>query len=400
MLEQVRCPILTTVKHEKEIFARRQYHGIVSSSRAVSSFHLEQGAFSVEMTKAGHVENKRAMKYKIEEQVAPTDDWVYLRNGIARNVALDGIIREGKTSEHFRCAIKNESFEADLSFIDHMDDLEGMHGEPTFPCKTVQCQLKDNVSIDISGHGLDRIPACIENLTKLKRMYLNNNQIKKIDGLDNLARLNTLTMNRNHVTRIEGIENLGNLKVLDLGNNLIFKIEGLDGLENLEDLYLENNIISRMENLDDLKKLKQLGLYTNRIEKMEGLDSLENLEQLNLRDNRIEEIDGLGNLTNLEKLWLRDNHIEKIEGFDGLENLREIVLSGNRIKVLEGNLNDLGNLKNFWLSDNLIDKIGDIKLPPGPKSTLTVVATGNNIPTEECTKSKERLFKRGVILKC
>lgn len=63
-------------------------------------------------------------------------------------------------------------------------------------------------------------------------VYLNlfSNRIKKIKCLEKLVNLNTLILSFNEIEQIEGLPVDGkSLKRLDLNHNFIRRIEGLDG---------------------------------------------------------------------------------------------------------------------------------------------------------------------------
>ena len=82
----------------------------------------------------------------------------------------------------------------------------------------------------------ERIRA-IENLekcTKLKRLLLRRNVIKKIENISHLTQLKELELYDNQLKKIEGLETLENLDTLDLSYNLIKKVEGLENLKILE----------------------------------------------------------------------------------------------------------------------------------------------------------------------
>ena len=85
----------------------------------------------------------------------------------------------------------------------------------------------------------------IENIEDIKGMEdffedieeidLSNNRIKKIKGLENLRKLKKIYLKNNYIERIEGIENLTNLEFLDLSGNINIQ-EIPDILNNLPNL--------------------------------------------------------------------------------------------------------------------------------------------------------------------
>ena len=70
----------------------------------------------------------------------------------------------------------------------------------------------------------------MENLTNLKYLYLNNNEIEDISPLKNLVSIEYLGLHYNKIKDVEVLKNLINLKVLGISKN---KINDLSKLSNL-----------------------------------------------------------------------------------------------------------------------------------------------------------------------
>jgi Leucine-rich repeat (LRR) protein len=101
---------------------------------------------------------------------------------------------------------------------------------------------------------------------------------------------------------------------LYVSNNLIEKIEGLDNLFNLKKLELSNNKISNLEGLDSLLELQELYLDNNNIERLEGLDYLKKLIILHVGRNKISKfrIEYIKNQTTLNFLYLNENPLDQL----------------------------------------------------------------------------------------
>jgi Leucine-rich repeat (LRR) protein len=105
------------------------------------------------------------------------------------------------------------------------------------------CDMRNKDCINI-----DKIPAGIENLSKLKELYLVMNNIKSLT---------------------DEINDLNNLKVLDLSNNASINIDNLSN-ESIETLNLNECYLSSLPKfLYKMKNLKTLGLEGNNIGKSE-----------------------------------------------------------------------------------------------------------------------------------
>lgn len=88
----------------------------------------------------------------------------------------------------------------------------------------------------------------LENLTKLKSLFLHNNQLTKIEGLDTLTNLEELRLTSNKITQISGLTKLAQLKTLEMGaNQLTGGVQNLAPLANLAILSLGSNKLTAAE---------------------------------------------------------------------------------------------------------------------------------------------------------
>ena len=177
-------------------------------------------------------------------------------------------------------------------------------------------EFDENIEkIDLSYKNLIEIPKGLDQFKQLKQLYLNNNQITKIENLDNNIDLTDLNLNNNKITKIENLDKLVNLQTLFLSLNKITKIENIDKNINLQELYLYDNQINKIENLDKNINLKILYLQNNQINKIENLDNLINLIDLYLSNNKISKIENIHHLDKLKYFRLFDE--------DQNENIKE-----------------------------------------------------------------------------
>lgn len=150
-------------------------------------------------------------------------------------------------------------------------------------------------------------------------LSLINQGISEIEGLDKMLILEHLWLNENLIETIKGLDKLGrSLKELYLGNNRIKRLRGLDALVNLEKLWLDENRIESIGEsggsaaLNNLVRLKELNLASNRIEAIGmSLDGLISLEELNIANNKIgnfKEVLNLNRLPNLRICTFQDPH--------------------------------------------------------------------------------------------
>ncbi len=120
------------------------------------------------------------------------------------------------------------------------------------------------------------------------KIYLNNHNIQEITDLDmnndKLKEVKELDLSNNHISDLKGIEKFSNIRILKLNNNRLRKIEGIDSLKSLEKLFLRNNRIKEIKNFKKFSNLKLLDLSDNPTitEIPDVLNELPNLETVKL----------------------------------------------------------------------------------------------------------------------
>ena len=177
-----------------------------------------------------------------------------------------------------------------------------------------------------------------------------------------------------HFRGFHSIENLDeyiNVCALFLENNLITHISGLDSLKKLRDLYLHSNRIEKIQNLDCLANLVTLNLSNNSITVIEGLGSLTKLETLNLSDNRL-------------------THPNQLVGLTECKSLRSIDLTKNNIVYTDKLLDifiQMTNLACLYLKQNpLVNDFPDYR-----KRLTCVVKTLQQLDDRSVTADDRRL---------
>ena len=88
-------------------------------------------------------------------------------------------------------------------------------------------------------------------------LSLNNNQIEDIENLDHLN-IEELFLADNNIKIITGLDNLALLRRLDLSKNEISKCHGLESIDRLKFLFLCHNKISKVNELSKIENLQEL----------------------------------------------------------------------------------------------------------------------------------------------
>lgn len=115
--------------------------------------------------------------------------------------------------------------------------------------------------------------------------------VAKHENLEHyLRRLTHLTLSgdaRKAVRRIANLHHCPNLRVLYLYDNDIGVIEGLESVPQLTHVHLQNNQFEKLERLDCLPLLEKLYVEGNRIARLEGLHSCCFLQELHLSNQQL-----------------------------------------------------------------------------------------------------------------
>ena len=113
---------------------------------------------------------------------------------------------------------------------------------------------------------------CFEELTNLKLLYLQGNQIAKIEGLESNSNLQRLNLSRNLISRLEGLQACGRLEELDLGYQTV----------DVPFLLEEQSIITIS------RPLRKLKLNSCNLLEIAHLQFCDSVDELDLSDNQIE----------------------------------------------------------------------------------------------------------------
>ena len=116
----------------------------------------------------------------------------------------------------------------------------------------------------------------MDSLTSLTGLYLSDNQIATLEGLDHLTSLRRLNLSGNQLIKLEGLEHLTSLTELDLSGNQISNLEELKDLTQLQELDVSGNDIQSVDDIKPLslilgQRLKDLKIHNNPFVELSGL---------------------------------------------------------------------------------------------------------------------------------
>jgi len=139
----------------------------------------------------------------------------------------------------------------------------------------------------LSYTELTEVPKELENLTQLRKLYLWNNKLTDVKGLEKFTKLERLNLSGNQLTELpKGLEKLTQLRSLHLGSNKLTDVKDLEKLTQLTTLSLNANKLTDVpKELAKLTQLRKLELHNNKLTSLKGLENLTQLTILELRDN-------------------------------------------------------------------------------------------------------------------
>ena len=170
----------------------------------------------------------------------------------------------------------------------------------------------------------------LANLTKLQFLLARSCYIADISALVKLKNLEILNLENNYnIEDISSLKNLSKLRFLVLEGNQIKDLSPLSNLFNLNYLTLSGNLISDISPLAKLNALEVLLLNRNQIKNIDALREMDYLSKLELGNNQIQDISSLKGLKQLKTLSLGNNEISNIDAIKGIKSLETLTLGGN-----------------------------------------------------------------------
>lgn len=138
----------------------------------------------------------------------------------------------------------------------------------------------------------------ILNLPEVEKLFLQDNAITSLEGLQMLPKLQILNANNNTINIVNGLNMCINLRILDLSENQIFQIEppnSFKNLLNLEYLDISSNMLKNLPNLIWNRNLIYLNIsnnfFTDSIwDEIETSLPMETIRELDIHNNELSAI--------------------------------------------------------------------------------------------------------------
>ena len=223
--------------------------------------------------------------------------------------------------------------------------------------RTKKSSKEKNLTLD--NCRLKSIPEEVRGFVKLRNLSLFNNQINELpDFISDLKHLISLNLSNNEIIIFpENLKGNTYVKYLYLKENKVNHLVGLETMVNLEKLYLSSNkLLSLGVDFSNLLKLKEVDVSNNLITKFPKSLLIDSIKILNISNNEIKSIPSeIKQLKKITKLDISNNNISELpDEICELSELRELNLSGNKISILPKGFNKLKKLTKLTIAGNPI----------------------------------------------
>lgn len=221
--------------------------------------------------------------------------------------------------------------------------------------------------LNFKGNLIDEIEGGAFGRTKLRGLFLTDNQLKSLDFVSSLPEtLTEFVASGNCIASIsnDAFSKLSRLLYLNLDGNEIKALRSgvFQGLESLRSLTLTSNNITTIElfALRGLTSLETLDLHRNSIRDLRKgtFAELTALKELNLAYNNIAEATFADLPSSVDFLYLDYNEIHVLEEGNFVQAPRfTLSLTGNRISNITRGAFNLPVLRDLYLNKNLLTTI-------------------------------------------
>ena len=265
--------------------------------------------------------------------------------------------------------------------------------------------LSSLVELDLSKNKIRYIPNNIQFLTFLEVLRISNNQLLEIpEELGVLTRLKKLFLNenslqflpRNLFSKMVGLEEIylykNQLEDICDSSSSIF-----DNMKHLKFLDIHSNHLTIFNIFTEMPILDSLLISYNQLQHINGLDKCYNLTNLDLNNNKISEFPSdILKLKKLSTLNLQNNDLNSIPNTLGLmNNLIRLNIEGNPLKRLVGKMRNCTTqeLKNY-LKSRITEQ--DLDNTPMTKEDLYDI---NDVENNLNNQIIQNIYNNGLMMK-
>ncbi|GET88887.1 hypothetical protein, conserved [Leishmania tarentolae] len=247
--------------------------------------------------------------------------------------------------------------------------------------EALQCQPELQELLELCGEGnawtVEEAMQRPDTITIIELFLLQVHQVPLVQFFPNLVTVKLMSIGLESMAHLAS---LIHVEELWLSDNNIRVIEGLDSMTRLRRLYLQGNDIESLHGLPPLRHLRELWLSRNRLSALTHLASLRKLRSLYLSGNPLE---------SLENAFSKD-----------MSHLHEVNLSGCHLSsIIElRHLQQLSCLRNLWLLDPLFGDNPICRLSNYSTLAIAMLSSLDTLDGTFVT-SEQRLLVESVLYK-
>jgi Leucine-rich repeat (LRR) protein/protocatechuate 3,4-dioxygenase beta subunit len=231
-------------------------------------------------------------------------------------------------------------------------------------------------------------------LLKYDEMFIANENIASLKGLEHASNLVGLTVWGNRLTSIQEVQHLEQLRHLDITRNPLDTSEGSETHSIIKTLEAKEAVVLYDGAVDGTPVEIADPNFINALTEGNGIQvvkgDLNQLTLLSLSYKGIARLDGIEHATKVTSLFLNDNRISDLQPLTGLKQLTDLDLSQNNIRDLSPLL-ELTNLKSVNLRNNYFDATANT---PASQVISTLQARGVKVAFNEMG---QRVIKGKVV---
>ena len=167
----------------------------------------------------------------------------------------------------------------------------------------------------------------LQDINALSGMSLNvlrvdDNQLVDLSPVSSMASLQTLDASNNKINDLSAFSTTNSrLARVYVSNNRLTSLDGVQRLSRLQTVHADGNRISDLAPLATRMKLIELRVSRNNISTLTPLAGLPNLLAVEASDNNISDVSQLAGKYMLNTVWVDHNHIADISPLSGVANL-------------------------------------------------------------------------------
>ncbi|WP_169828936.1 DUF3592 domain-containing protein [Marinobacterium jannaschii] len=173
--------------------------------------------------------------------------------------------------------------------------------------------------------------AKLEDRSELKSLRCIGEEITDLSSIADLTQLEALYLQNNALNSLQGIEAFPRLRTLSVaGNKALTSTRGIEHLLLLEEFQANKASLSDLSGMDKLAQLKVVGLMMNDIRDVSAFAGLSQLEDVTLNYNRISNISAFANKPKLTAFMAYSNQISDASALFGNRAMLKVGLRGKR----------------------------------------------------------------------